>query len=95
MKPLPDILKKNGFQYTKVCQVGRSYIFRQRLSASTACFEVFRARIYPEQEFNGKSYPERHVFPSNECFGISAWSYRNYEDALKRIQELKKQYLDD
>jgi len=86
MKPLPDKLRKNGFNYTLVCRDGKLAIYRQEVTEKVQYFEVFVVKIKPESVFKGKVIPEREVFPSNEDFGKTAWSYRNYKDAEAKFR---------
>jgi len=88
MKRLTDILRKNGFSYTLILREGRTAIYRQQVTEKLAYFEVFVVKVKPEQNLFGKFYPEREVFPSDDCFGKSGWSFRNLEDAMKRYKKL-------
>jgi hypothetical protein len=91
MKPLPDILRKNGFTYRKVHREGDVAIYEQGYCENLKYYEVFQVKIRPAREFKGVIREEHEAFPSNEQFGKTAWSYRNLEDAIRRLTELKKQ----
>ena len=44
-------------------------------------FEVVRIKIHPAEVINGRTYPEREGYPSNEDWGNLAWSHgRNHRD---------------
>jgi len=88
MNILPEKLRKNGFAYTLILRKGQSAIYRQQVTEKLAYFEVFIIQVKPEQNLFGRYYPEREVFPSDNVFGISAWSFRNFDDALKRYKKL-------
>jgi hypothetical protein len=89
MLTLPNILRKNGFTYTKILRGERSCIYEQRVAENLKYHEVFVVKIKPRQVFeNGKTYPKREVFPSNEEFGKTAWSFRTLNEALVRFKEL-------
>ena len=37
----------------------------------------------------GKKYPKREVFPKNDDFGITAWTYCDYNKAIEKYNELE------
>ena len=90
MKPLSDILRKNGFTYTLVLREGQSCIYEQSVAEKTAYYEVFIVQVRPQETIKGKMLPNREVFPGNEDFGVTAWSCRTLDDAMKRFEKLKK-----
>ena len=89
MKLLPEFLKKNGFTYTLLLRGQRSCIYEQHVTQEMTYFEVFINKVKPEQVILGRSYTEREVFPGNEDFGRTAWSYRDYKSAMKRYDVLE------
>lgn len=56
-----------------------------------AYYEVFKEKIVQAMEYdNGWKEIEgvgKVVYPSDEDFGNFAWTYRNYEKALKRTEK--------
>jgi hypothetical protein len=90
MKPLPLILKKNGFTYTQVLRDGKVCIYEQLVAEELKYYEVFVVKIKPAAFFKGKEIPEREVFPYDEDFGNSAWNCRTLEDAMVRFDELNQ-----
>ena len=60
-------------------------------------WEVFYVEIKPAFTLKGKSYPAREVYPSNEDFGDTAFSFNNLEHAEKyyATQLRFKALLDD
>jgi hypothetical protein len=88
MKPLPLILEKNGFTYTQVLRTGKVFIYRQGVAENLNYFEVFTIKIKLQKLFKGKLIPEREVFPCDEDFGKTAWSYRTSEKAEGKFKNL-------
>lgn len=89
MVTLPLLLRKNGFSYYQVFRGSRSCLYAQKVHENLNCFEVFLIKVKPLQKLFGKLMPEREIFPPNEAFGHWAWSFRNYEDALRKFNELE------
>ena len=92
MKTLPLKLRKNGFNYTQVQRGKRSCIYEQRVSENSVCFEVFLIKIRPERKVRDKTLEAAERFPNNEAFGYWAWTYKNYEDAINKFNEIEKEY---
>ncbi len=89
MKPLPHIMRKNGFTYTQVRRGVKSCIYVQGVSENTACYEVFLIKITLGHQFKGKIIEAHERFPHNEAFGKWAWTFKSYEGALERFNELE------
>lgn len=77
MTPLRDHIRKNGFDYHKVKEVDNGFIYRQDDNGKTVAFEVFKRKH--------NLYYQCESFPGNEAFGVWAWTYRNLEEAEKRL----------
>ena len=91
MNPLPDIIRKNGFTYTKVLRDGRKCIYEQMYCEGLHYFEVFTVQQSRERVLNGKTLLAKEVFPCNEDFGKTAWSCRTLADAMKHFNSLVSQ----
>jgi hypothetical protein len=89
MITLPSKLRFHGFTYTQVLRGVRSCVYEQTVTQEIKYFEVFTIRIEPETTIGGKFYPERERWPKDEDFGYTAWTYRDYEKALKKFNELE------
>ena len=89
MKPLPQTLRKNGFDYTQIIRGEKTCIYKQGLAENLNYFEVFLIRIKPERTFKGSIIESHEAFPHDEAFGNWAWSYRNYESAYHKFLELE------
>lgn len=91
IKNLPVKLCKNGFNYTQVLRGKRSCIYEQMVCEEQGIkyYEVFQIKVRPQRNVYGKEYPAKERFPHNEAFGEWAWTFRNYEDAKWRFDELE------
>ncbi len=89
MKPLPQIMRKNGFTYIQVHRGEISCIYAQGVSEIILGYEVFLIKITPSHHFKGKLIDAHERFPHNEAFGRWAWTFLSYEEALERFNELE------
>jgi hypothetical protein len=90
MLTLPKNIRKNGFDYVQVLRGKRSCIYEQKVTPRISYYEVFLIVIKPERSLFGKTLPEREVFPKDEDFGFTAWTYRNLDIAKMRFIEFEK-----
>jgi hypothetical protein len=90
MKTLPEKLQKNGFEYTLVQRTSKRGIYTQHVSQDCYYFEVFIIKTRKAGTFKGKPIPEREIYPSDECFGKSAWTCQTYEKAVSRFNSLPR-----
>lgn len=93
MKTLPVKMRKNGFNYDQVRRGKRSFVYCQEVTPNVKCYEVSRLKIKPQKTILGKTIPEREIFPWDESFGYWAWSYRNFESAIKKFEALERNEL--
>ena len=89
MITLPKILRYNGFKYTQVSNGKRSYVYEQWSTPKNRSYEVFFKKIKPTKFIFRKWYFKREVFPDNEDFGKTAWTFRSYNDALRKFEEIE------
>ena len=75
MKRLEQTLKKNGFIYRLVQRTEHVAIYDQVGYA----YEVFKVRVAKPWKYN-PDYSE--LFPSNEDFGKTAWSFGYFGDSV-------------
>ena len=90
MKGLSKEINRNGFQYFLLERTSKKAFYNQTLDNVQVGFEVFLIRIRGKRfsQFFNKSFDSSERFPGNEDFGKTAWSIQNYQDALKKYQEL-------
>ena len=89
MTPLPQKLRKTGFDYAQIARGKRSAIYKQIVDEKTIAYEVFIIRIVPERCINGNWIGEHEKFPSNEAFGHSAWTCRSLDGAMERYNKIE------
>lgn len=81
-----------GFKFTKVAETDIGYVYCVRTSDKSNHYEVFKKRKIPICiDFENKIYSKtefKDVYPNSKQFGISAWSVKNYETALERLNGL-------
>ena len=60
-----------------------------RLNSKGYNVEVFEKNTLEPKEIMDKKYPKREVFPKNDDFGITAWTYCDYNKAIEKYNELE------
>jgi len=88
MQILPVILRKNGFDYSQVLRDEKKAIYCQHVTPNLEYFEVFKIQTHLERVFKGGTIPAGESFPSNEGFGVTAWTYRTLEKAMVKYNTL-------
>jgi len=88
MKTLSLQIRKNGFIYTQFLRKGNKAIYEQSVTTDVKYFEVFIVRIRPVRIFKVRLIPAGEIFPGNEDFVQSTWSFRSYEKVLKKFNSL-------
>lgn len=84
---LTNTVRKNGFVYQLLDRTEYSAIYEQIdpvHNNKVVGYEVFKILIQNERKFEGKIFPSRERFPSNEDFGKTAWSINNYSRACNK-----------
>ena len=80
MELLENQLRKNGFNYKQVHSADDFYIYAQHLdkksdgSDKLIAYEVFEKKIIKARELEWGSITEHEAFPSDEAFGVWAFS---------------------
>ena len=89
MEKLPLELKKNGFDYKQVKRTEKAAMYAQYMTGGTLLisYEVFLIQEQKESDtvMWGKAihYDNKELFPSDEAFGKTAWSFQGLERAEK------------
>ena len=91
VKPLPEKLRKNGFEYTLIIRGERSFVFRQNVSPGIDCYEVFMLKLSKSKTIKEMFISARERFPRDEDFGVWAWTYQSYEKAMMKLFELENE----
>lgn len=90
IKVLPKTIRKNGFCYILLTRTSKKALYAQYCENVLIGWEVFQIRVRGTQ-FSlllNKYLDASERFPGNSDFGKTAWSIQNYQDALKKYQEL-------
>ncbi|WP_340114857.1 hypothetical protein [Maribellus mangrovi] len=73
-----------GFAFTQKEASEKAYVYEVDMGEDVIYYEVFKRRINTRFEGQKVSYP------TSKGFGIWAWSYRSYDRAVKKYNELNK-----
>ena len=102
MERLPEKLKKNGLDYKLVKRNDFKAMYTQMEGGHITGYEVFRINVQlaSSGKIAGKVIDRAHkeLFPCNEAFGSTAWSYmkrENADDCYNGLEEIKKREKDD
>lgn len=101
LEKLKDKIKDKEETLELVDRTKSKCLYKRIYEGNVINFEVFKTKIVQyrdkmrrlyaikDQTFKEDKYKEwREVLPSDEEFGVRAWSYRHYEDALTKFNEL-------
>ena len=70
-----------GFHFKQLIKNPKAYLYEvTHPDTDIIDYEVFNRRVYKPNN--------REIYPRGESFGYTAWSYRNKENALKKLQEI-------
>lgn len=89
MEKLSTRISKNGFLYTLIKRTETKAMYEQRTKDGLLIsHEVFKVKVIKEGEVFGTVQPEHEKFPSNEDFGVTAWSVKNRELAEIKYENI-------
>lgn len=91
MKELALELKKNGFTYRQFDRNAYKAIYSQFChdAKKIIAYEVFHVKSHNGYEIQGNYIEPAEMYPSNESFGVSAWSIKDKDDALTKYVSLQ------
>ncbi len=91
IKTLPDIIRKNGFKYTRIGSTVVGSLWEQASGNRVVAYEVGYMKTTPPRIHfkEDMSFDLVERFWGNEDFGRLAWCVKNLEDAKRRLQELE------
>jgi len=89
METLKEVITLSGtglanLTAKRVANVGRKYVYLR----SDGYYEVFIAKEQAAGYVFETHYPDRHVYPNNEDFGITAWTYKTEKSAMDKFNTL-------
>lgn len=81
-----------GFKFTQKASTDKGYIYEVDSGDEDIHYEVFERRtsaicinfenrIYSEEDF-------KEIYPQDKDFGVNAWVYIEYEEALDKLNSL-------
>ncbi len=96
---LPELVKKNKFEYKLIKRVKDKCIYEKQSSINVNSYIVFKTKIYRYRDQmlrflkladeDSKKYQEyKESFPVSEEFGRRAWYYTNINDAEIKYNSL-------
>lgn len=101
MKKIPDTFRKNSFDYHLVKRSVKTAIYRQESLGVLVGWEVHKLRLDKQRiiKFSNPDgtkkiiieYPLREKLAGNNEFGNFGWYFENYDNALKKFNEVCKQ----
>lgn len=96
VKLLPVELKKNGYYYIQIARTEEKALYGQCHTAGTDPFayEAFfiRKQLPSTTTIAGQQivFEHKEIFPNDEEFGKTAWSFQNREIAMKFYTQMRK-----
>jgi hypothetical protein len=94
--PLPLELKKNGFVYKQIKRGEKSALYEQLDENIVQGHEIFLLKVQPPCIIFKKEYEAKEIFPSNESFGLWAWSVgTDLEYAKNRFLQIEESDIVD
>lgn len=97
MKTLPLYIKRRGFEYNQVMRNGDIAIYSQHRNNEVVAYETIIVKAAPEHERHGTKFEAAELYPGENAFGSTGWSYGNFGDvsisynrALHKLQQLIK-----
>ncbi len=87
---LQDTYNKNGYAFKKIKREGDVAIYEQSHQESPLNrYEVFEIRRQEATEFNGVKYEAKERCPSNEEWGVNAYTCFDLGRAEQIMQDIK------
>lgn len=98
MKTLPETKKKNGYTYRKITEEkikDRRYaIYSQEVDGKIIGYELFEIKVAKECEIAGRPVEAHEVFPSDETFGKTAWSFKTTAECYWKLESIAKRIIE-
>lgn len=91
MKKLDSVIRKSIFTYELVDRTESRAIYSQSYDGKIISWEVFKIKIAKDGEILGRFIEGGERFPSDNDFGVTAWSINNFDKAMMKYNELCSQ----
>jgi hypothetical protein len=90
MKELDITFKKDGFLLKQIARKKDWAVYEQTKGGKVASYELIHILIAPAAKIYGREYPERESYPGNEMWGLEAFTIKDKETAIERLNNLVK-----
>lgn len=93
MKTLEKKFTYKEFEYSQILRDGNFAIYRQKLKdgGKSETFEVIIIDSHNGYEIAGQKIPPSEMYPSTNQWGVKGFTVLSYDDALKKLETLKKE----
>jgi hypothetical protein len=84
IKKLKPEIKKNGYLYELVKRLDGKCIYAQKDGGRLIAYEVFKTKLtrpHPKMLEDLQNYDKVETFPSDEEFGVRAWTFKTLQEA--------------
>lgn len=85
IRKLKDEVRKNGFDYKLIKRDDEKCIYAQYNDGLIIAYEIFKtknSKPHPKSLEDIKNYDFVETFPTDEEFGVRAWTYPTLDKAL-------------
>ena len=92
MRPLPEIIRRGGFELTLVGRKGKAAIYRQHSPSGNpdnAAYEVILPRVL-NTNFLREAVPPYEAYPKAEEWGIRGWTLTTLDGAKSKLEEVSQ-----
>ena len=92
-KEFAGIGEVKGFEFTQINERTQAYWYKVTDEQQNVHYEVFKRKNTPVCiDFENRIYSDtefKEIYPKSKDFGVWAWTYKNYKDALNKFKELQ------
>lgn len=88
MRPLPLEFRKNTFHYKQILRNETHAVYAQIDNGDVIAYEVFKINKNREFILHGNVIQASESVPSNEQWGVKAWTVRTLDHAKEKFEEL-------
>jgi hypothetical protein len=89
MTPLPEVIRKGGFDLTLVSRKGKAAIYWQHWPSGNPdndAYEIILPRVL-NTNFLGEAVPPYEAYPKAEECGIKGWTLTTLDGAKRKLEE--------
>lgn len=92
MKTLPLFYSKKRFDYKLIERSDKAVIYSQSFEGKLLGYEVFRVKISKPYVLAGIEFEGGETLPSDESFGVWAWSYPCFTNPERALSKAKLKF---